>query len=134
MVGLVAAGFSRASCFRAAEVLSAREFVAAVIDHIVARGGRYDNRTQLVNLHLHKNCGHDQESFQDIGGDHDPKGNQAEWGFSGEPGLGTRKRGLDRAQELVPRRRPFHEQLGECTAGHDGFFEFESRAHAGSCL
>jgi hypothetical protein len=82
MMCLVASGLSGAPRFCAAEVLRAWQFVTAVVDHIMARWSRHDHRPQFVDLHLHENCRHDQESFEDIRRDHDPEGNQAERGFS----------------------------------------------------
>jgi hypothetical protein len=87
MARLFAAGLSGTPCFRAAEVLCAWQFVAAVIDHIMAGNSGRNVWLQFIDLHLHKYCGGDQKGFQDVGGDHDPQRNQAKRSFSCQPGF-----------------------------------------------
>jgi hypothetical protein len=85
MARLLAPGFSGAPRFRAAEILGAWQFVTAVIDHIMGGDSGRDVRLQFIDLHLHKYCGRDQESLEDVGGDHDTQGNQAKRGLPCQP-------------------------------------------------
>jgi hypothetical protein len=85
MMRFFAARFSSAPRFSAAEILGAWQFVTAVIDHIVAGDSGRDIRLQFVDLHLHENCGGDQESLQYVGGNHNPQGNQAKRGLTRKP-------------------------------------------------
>jgi hypothetical protein len=57
VVGLPATGFARSPGFSTAKVLGAWEFIAAVINHVVARDrGRYV-RPQFVDLYLDEDGG-----------------------------------------------------------------------------
>jgi hypothetical protein len=132
MVYFIASGFAGATGFRAAEILCAREFVSAVVDHVVTGGHGHNNGPQFIDLHLHKDCGQDQEGLHDIGGNHDSEGNETERRFTGKPGFRARQSWLDRPDEFLPARGPLHQQLGSCVWGRNGLFEFESRVHAGS--
>jgi hypothetical protein len=82
---LAATGASSVSSLRAAEIFSARKFVAAVIDYVVTGEAGSDEGLQLRNLQLHHDHGKNQEGLQHIGGDHDAQGNQPEWGFARQP-------------------------------------------------
>jgi hypothetical protein len=132
MVYFIASSLARAAGFRAAEILCAREFVSAVVDHVVTGERGYNNGPQFVDFYLHKDCGQDQEGLHDVGGDHDAEGNETERRFTGKPGFRPSQSRLDRADEFLPARGPLHQQLGSCVWGLNGLFEFESRAHAGS--
>jgi hypothetical protein len=87
MARLFAASFSGTPRFRTAEILGAWQLVAAVIDHIMAGDSGRDIWLQFIDLHLHKYCCGDQESLQNVGGDHDPQRNQAKRGLSCKPGF-----------------------------------------------
>jgi hypothetical protein len=132
MVCFITSGFAGATGFGASKILGAREFVSAVIDHVVTGKCGYNHRAQFIDLYLHEDCGQDQESLHDVGGNHDAQGNQTERGFSSEAGFRASQSGFDRSGEFFPARGPLHQQLGSCAWGVNGLFEFESRAHAGS--
>jgi hypothetical protein len=72
---LSASGAAAGSSLRAAEILGARQFFAAVVDHVVTGESRRDERAQLGDLYLNKNRCRDQKSLQHIGGEHDAQGN-----------------------------------------------------------
>jgi hypothetical protein len=59
----------------AAEIFRARKLVPTVINHVVAGERGSDVGTHLRDLHLHDDHSKDQERLQQIGGDHDAKGN-----------------------------------------------------------
>ena len=133
----VATGAPALSCICAAEIFGPWKLVAAVIDHVVAADPRHDLRTQLFNLDLNGNGGHDQERLQYVRGNHDPQGNQTKWSFSGQAGFRPREGGLDGGDKIVPPRRPLDLQLGKIVPGltkQDNFPDLESVAHAGSLL
>jgi hypothetical protein len=75
MARFTAPGAAGGSSLRAAEILGARKFVAAVINYVVAGKSGRDEGSQLRDLHLHHNHGKDQKRLQHIGGKHDAQRN-----------------------------------------------------------
>jgi hypothetical protein len=71
MARFTAPGAAGGSSLRAAEILGARKFVAAVVDHVMTGKSGRDEGSQLRDLHLHQDHSKDQKGLQRIGGDHD---------------------------------------------------------------
>ena len=66
----------------AADILGAWEFVAAVVDYVVAGESGRNVRSQFVNLHLDEDRRDDQEPLQHVRRDHDPQRDQAKRGLA----------------------------------------------------
>jgi hypothetical protein len=89
VVRFIASSHTGPAGFRASQILGAREFVAAVINHVVTGECGHNHGPQFVDFYLHENCGEDQEGLHDVGGDHDAKRNETERSFSCEASLGA---------------------------------------------
>jgi hypothetical protein len=75
MVSFVSASAARGCGLSSTQIFGARQFIAGIINHIMARKPGSDKRTHLGEFHLHHNRNEDQKRLQDIGGDHDAIGN-----------------------------------------------------------
>jgi hypothetical protein len=82
MVRFISASFARVPSFSAANILGAWEFVAAVIDHVVAGESGRNVRSQLLDLYLDEDRREDQERLQHVRRDHDPQRDQAKRGLA----------------------------------------------------
>jgi hypothetical protein len=128
MIRFVASRAASCSGLGAAEILGARQFVAAVIDNIVLRKSRHYERSHLRDLHLDRDRRENQKGFQHIGRHHDSQREESEGSLSSQTPLRARHGGPDGAHKLAPARRPLHQQLG-CVVKFDSLFELESFTH-----
>ena len=110
VVGLLTAGESRLASLGSASVLGLRQLVGGVIDDVpLQTNGRSRQLKTRKTFGEHDDRDHEQ-ALQQPAGDHAAIGKDADGRFSGQ---GFRRAGERRAQsglELVPSRRPFHQQ------------------------
>jgi hypothetical protein len=64
MVRFVASGTSGNASFGAAQILRPRQFIAAVINHVVTGKSWRHKRAQFRDLHLHRDHRKNQERLQ----------------------------------------------------------------------
>src|SRR5208283_267902 len=110
MVSLLAAGASGLACLRATAVLSLRQFVAGVIDHVPLRtsGRKRDLKTRKA-LGEHDDS-NQQQALEQPAKEHAAIGEHADGRFSGQGFWRASERWAQGGGELVPAGRPFHQQ------------------------
>jgi hypothetical protein len=124
----VTTGAAGGSGLSAAEVFSAGQFVAGVVDDFV---GTYPGRrvgTEVGNLSGKNDDDEQQECLQQHCGDHPPIWGDAIGSFAGQARTGAGKGGADGGDEALPARGPLNEQPG-LVVQVDRVFELECSGH-----
>ena len=101
---------SRAS-LRAAHILSAREFVAGVVDHLVRDKFRRSVGTHVGDLPRKNHHNENQKRFQQQRGRHVPMRGNTVRSFASQARPRAGKCGADGSNELFPARRPLYQEF-----------------------
>ena len=110
MVGLLTSGASRLASLGSASVLGLRQLVGGIIDDVpLQTNGRRRHLQTRKTFGEHDDRNHEQ-ALQQPAGKHAAIGEDADGRFSGEGFRRAGERGAQSGLELVPSRRPLHQQ------------------------
>ena len=131
MMRFLASGAAGRAGLSAAEIFSARQFVAGIIDHFVGTNFGCGVRTEPVDLVRKNHEDEEHEKLQRERLQHAPIGHERVGSFAGQPNTRARKRRTDAGDKFIPTRGPLDQQLGRIVTLNDrDLFELESFGHA----
>jgi hypothetical protein len=110
-MSLAAASTAGGASLRAAHILSARQFVAGIVDDFVGNEFRRGVGTHVGNLPRKNHHNENQKCFQQQRGRHVPMRGNTVRRFASQSGPRAGKRGADGTNELFPARRPLDEEF-----------------------
>ena len=128
---LVATGAAGGSGLGAAQIFSARQFVAGIIDHLIGLHLGWCVGAKLGNLLRDNDQDKQHERFQQQRSQHACVGENTVRGFAGQTRSRAGEGGADGGDELLPSRRPLDQELGRVVqiTKLDRVFELESMSH-----
>jgi hypothetical protein len=124
-MSLAATCSASSASLRAAHILSAREFVTGVVDHLVRDKFRRGVGTHVGNLPWKNHHNEKQKCFQQQRGGHVPMGGNTVRSFARQARTRASKCGSDGSNELFPARRPLHQEFRSIMDKDLGPFELE---------
>jgi hypothetical protein len=110
-MSLAATCSASSASLRTAHILSARQFIAGVVDYLVGNKFRRGIGTHVGNLPRKNHHNENQKCFQQQRGRHVPMRGNTVRRFASQSGPRAGKRGADGSNELFPARRPLHEEF-----------------------
>jgi hypothetical protein len=108
MMSFIAPGASGLSRLRSAEIFRAWQFIAGVVDHVVALRQWRGIGTHLGNFERQNDDDKDRKRFGRQGHQHVSVGRLSNRGLACQAGCRTRHCRADRGDKILPARRPFH--------------------------
>jgi hypothetical protein len=127
----VTTGAAGGSGLGAAQVFSARKFVAGVIDHFIRLHLGRSIGAKLGNLFRDNDQDKQHERFQQQRSQKACVGENTVRGFAGQARAGAGEGGTDGGDEILPSRRPLDQELGRVVqiTKLDRVFELERIGH-----